>query len=561
MKKIEELLYKHFSNKNNLDVHSATECSNPECYICKVKKVEEIEIERRKDGWFFKKNEIEYGPVKDIYSLNVKEMAEKLGVDIGQVEKARLQAYDIEVKRPLTIDELGEILGITVKRDEENKLITFLCMLSAYTERGQFNISFRAESSTGKSYIPLEISQLFPQEDVIKIAYSSPTAFYHEEGEYDKETGTITVNLKKKILIFLDQPHDVLLERLRPLLSHDEEKLICKITDKKEKSGLRTKTVRIIGFPAVIFCTGKLRVEDQEATRMILLSPEVSQEKIREAIYLKIKRESDRDAFTEWVEKDPRRRALKERIKRIKNEAIKDVKIPDAEKIAEKFLSKKTLKPRHMRDAERIISLIKALALLNVWHRKRCGDVVEANDNDIEEAFKLYETVAKTQELGVPPYVYAIYEEIILPESIKSEKGGVTVKEIMKLHLERYGRPISARAIRREIVPALASAGLVVEEPDPEDKRRTLIKPVVDVITTPQCESTFLNEKHINELRFSEEKCTLEGWGRKSERVNLWKPGHGLCESCGEEVRERYAVSTKHGVRFLCRRCANEAIA
>jgi hypothetical protein len=39
-----------------------------------------------------------------------------------------------------------------------------------------------AESSTGKSYIPLELSGLFPSEDVIKLGYASPTSFFHDWG-------------------------------------------------------------------------------------------------------------------------------------------------------------------------------------------------------------------------------------------------------------------------------------------------------------------------------------------------------------------------------------------
>jgi len=77
-----------------------------------------------------------------------------------------------------------------------------------------------------------------------KIAYSSPTAFFHDKGTWDEEKEMITINLENKILIFLDQPHNQLLERLRPLLSHDQKELSYKITDKREKLGLRTKNVR-----------------------------------------------------------------------------------------------------------------------------------------------------------------------------------------------------------------------------------------------------------------------------------------------------------------------------
>ena len=69
--------------------------------------------------------------------------------------------------------------------------------------------------------------------------------------------------MEKKIVIFLDQPHFMLLERLRPLLSHDRKELQYKITDRSEKRGLRTKNVK--GYPTVIFCTGKLNPDEQGA--------------------------------------------------------------------------------------------------------------------------------------------------------------------------------------------------------------------------------------------------------------------------------------------------------
>ncbi|MEM3703914.1 MAG: hypothetical protein QXX79_05815, partial [Candidatus Bathyarchaeia archaeon] len=185
----------------------------------------------------------------------------------------------------LTIDDVIEILGSTVKHDDENKAITFLIMLLTYTEEEQINIGYLAESSTGKSYIPLELSQYFPSEDVIKLGYASPTAFFHDYGklmlkegipvnwemkptkakvkenlEFDKDNPSkeeieaeykrqkrewnellrgsyYLVDLAKKILIFLDMPHDMLLQRLRSLLSHDDKTIVLKITDKRDKAG------------------------------------------------------------------------------------------------------------------------------------------------------------------------------------------------------------------------------------------------------------------------------------------------------------------------------------
>ena len=53
-------------------------------------------------------------------------------------------------------DELLETVGLTIKKDNINKLITFLCQLATYSDDSQFNISFNAPSSAGKSFIPME---------------------------------------------------------------------------------------------------------------------------------------------------------------------------------------------------------------------------------------------------------------------------------------------------------------------------------------------------------------------------------------------------------------------
>jgi len=227
-------------------------------------------------------------------------------------EKAKhYELIDTSQFKPLSSQKLLDILGLTIKKDEENKLITFLCQLSAYTDNSQFNISFNAPSSTGKSYIPTETARLFPEEDVIEIGYCSPTAFFHDVGQYIKEQKGYVVDLSRKIMIFLDQPHTLLLQHLRPMLSHDKKQICMKITDKSQRHGLKTKNILLKGYPAVIFCTAGLKIDEQEATRFLLLSPETNQEKIREAIYERIKKETDPEAYHQWLNDNPERQLLK----------------------------------------------------------------------------------------------------------------------------------------------------------------------------------------------------------------------------------------------------------
>jgi hypothetical protein len=384
---------------------------------------------------------------------------------------------------PLSREELLEVLGLTVKRDEVNKLITFLCCLSAYTESNQFNISFNAPSSTGKSYIPIEIASLFPKEDVIKVGYCSPTAFFHDRGEFIKEQKGYFVNLERKILIFLDQPHTLLIQHLRPLLSHDEKEIHIKITDKSQKYGLKTKNVIIKGFPSVIFCSAGLKIDEQEATRFILLSPETTQDKIREGILEAIKKEADLEVYLEELNSNPKRQLLIERIKAIKDENIKEIKLLNLEKIKDKFFYEhKELKPRHQRDIKRLISLIKSFALLNLWHRETENlDTIIASDDDIEDGFRIWEEISFSQELNLPPYIYRVFVEVIIP-LYQQKQQGLTRKDMIQGYIKTYDRPIAEWQLRREIIPMLEMAGLIIQEQDPQDKRSKVIIPVYPTI-------------------------------------------------------------------------------
>lgn len=398
---------------------------------------------------------------------------------------------DVTQFSPLSVSVLLDILGLTIKRDDTNKLLTYMVELTAYTEDAQLNLSFNAPSSTGKSFIPMKIAELYPQRDVICVGYCSPTAFFHDHGIFDKAKGGYTLDLSRKILIFLDQPHTLLLQHLRPLLSHDQKEIQVKITDKSQRAGLRTKNVFLIGYPVVIFCTATLKLDEQEATRFILLSPEVSQEKIRLGINEKIRKSSDPLAYQRWVNADPRRQSLQLRIQAIRQEQIDYVNIPNKEEVMKRFYNgRQTLAPRHQRDVGRIMGLVKAFALNNLWFRKRDGCVIEANDEDIDAAFTLWGPMQASQDIGLPPYVHDIWSAVILPayeekqaktpSSYGSPVGiGLTRKEILVRYNQMNGRLLSEIMLRQHILPMLEASGLIVQEKDPDDRRQILVYPTI----------------------------------------------------------------------------------
>lgn len=378
-----------------------------------------------------KLNEIEKIFIEEKASELTKEELKNIGYQTdGIITKDRLEIYRNQFLE-LTLDDVDRILSLTIKKDRITKIITFLGMLTAYTEDSQVNISYNAPASTGKSYIPIEISKLFPKEDVIKVGYSSPTAFFHSTGELDPETHLIKIDLSRKILIFLDQPHTELLQRLRPLLSHDQKELLIKITDKNKKGQNRTKNILLVGFPVVIFCTTNLKMDEQETSRVILLSPEMTEEKFKESIEQIIEKQSNKD-FEKEIENDIERQLLKERIRVIKECRFEGVIINEIEKISKYYLEKKDtegLTPIDQRNIGKLYSIIKGLTLLNFPHRKMQGKYIISNPNDVESGLTLWKEISKYQDLGIHLLFTGFMNKFLYPpikkkiKTIQSQKG------------------------------------------------------------------------------------------------------------------------------------------
>jgi hypothetical protein len=421
---------------------------------------------------YYRAGEVELGPFtfEDEQNLNFDlELAAKLGVDPKEVFLARMK----EKQRPTSFEEIADVLGSTVREDLPTKLILFSASILTFTNEDQINALMSGESSGGKTHVTIEVTSYFPPDIVRIIGTASPKAFHHDMGEWDEEQQAERVNLRGLIIVFLDQPHYMLMERLRPLLSHDKREVLYKITDKSKGGKLRTKNVIIEGFSTFIFCAAKFRLDEQERTRVFMLSPETSPEKLEQSLRLIIAKVGDREGFKRWTETHLKRRWLKARISDIRSGNIKEIVIPDHEGVYERFLeSHPRLAPRHQRDLPRVLALIKAHALLNWRHRESRGEqTIIANKEDVDAGFWLYNLVSKPNELGLAPQLYEIYKSVIEP-LINGKLDGADRNEILAEYYARYERPLSHEKLRRDILPALESAGLILQEPDPCDKRK-----------------------------------------------------------------------------------------
>jgi hypothetical protein len=403
------------------------------------------------------------------------------------------------VRRPLPspiyypgLKDFNKYFDMLITNDYEARLAVFLTCLSAYTDE-PLNLFLRGESSTGKTWITTNVTELFPPEDVWSLGGMSPKSVIHEHGimvdpetgepidllvkpsEKDKEAyleyrrkimnAVHVVDLSKKIAVFLEAPPRETFDMLRPILSHDKYEIEYRFVDKTGKGRLATMRTIVRGWPATIFCTPRIEYLEELATRSFTVSPQVSEEKTRNANMVTARLSSD-PSFKQMVEKA--REPLRSYIRFIRDFDCKIV-IPFAKVLAEDY---PVSLPRAMRDFKHLLGFVKASALLNAV-RRPCiyGDgktMLLASVKDVETAFKLFGASIRETTYGIPSVVLSFYELL----EAKHGDGDFTVSDAETLWNFENPKNKKSRETLKKWLYALESANLVSSEPDPEDKRR-----------------------------------------------------------------------------------------
>lgn len=387
----------------------------------------------------------------------------------------------------MTLDDLIRVLSLTIRFDNMNKAVLFLAMLSTYTAEDQINVFLNAKSSSGKTYLVTEVAKLFPKIDVKKYARVSPTAFYYDLDSMEvDDTGELMLNLEKKILIFLDQIDTRLQEMLRPFMSHDDKRLPFMLTNRTKSGANSASKGYILGFSSTFFCSANMRMDEQECTRAILLSPEISQEKIEASIDLIQKKSGDATAYDKEITKNIERNKLIKRISYIRGMGIEHIIIPDSLNVGERF--KETLpkkkRARNQRDAKQFNTLIKMHALLNAMHRERSGNDIIAEEQDVEAGLKIWKYLGQSQSYGVPPQTLDFYNQYIIPafklKNISDKSStGITLGELNTYYYNTTEEFLNQDILRKQHIPVLQGAGLISCEKDTNDKRQKLITPLI----------------------------------------------------------------------------------
>jgi hypothetical protein len=227
----------------------------------------------------------------------------------------------------------------TVKREDALIRQILYTGFSTYVEDDPLNLGVLAPTSEGKTYAITESLQYFPDEDVLYIGQMSPKVLVRQKGILiDKKTGesignkiqelitksrelakkknatkdkTIKteindeilnigedirklidnsktlIDLRGKILVFLEPPQHELWNLLKPILSHDKKEIEFPFVDKTPNSNAETKDVVVRGWPACIFCSAKdeskWEIWNEIKSRILITSPNMVTQKYQES--------------------------------------------------------------------------------------------------------------------------------------------------------------------------------------------------------------------------------------------------------------------------------------
>jgi hypothetical protein len=410
-------------------------------------------------------------------------------------------------------------------RDEAVKKMILLTGLSAYS-RDPINLFLKGPSSIGKSFNVSNALRFFGR-DVWWLGALSPTALVHEYGilmdpetaeeipddwkekrleelleenelnkdELDAKEKRLAAKLKRqvqkeyreiarrsyyvvdlshKILVFLEAPHPLTYQMLRPILSHDQENITFKFTDKVGRGTLRTKTVVLSGWPATIFCTSDPKYIEDLATRGFTVTPEMSQEKYREANVLY----GTRKAFP-W-QPDTDLPAFCRYIGELKNFLILQgitVLTPFGSELGNAYPHTTA---RDMRDLPHFMALIDMFAIFHAFQRPILqidGEkkVILATMQDFLEAYELLKEFGETTRSGLPAHILKVFHEVMLPLS-KEQPEGFRYEELVRKHNEIFPENIVSTKTMYRWVGELSAIGYVDTQPDPVSPRFKIIR-------------------------------------------------------------------------------------
>jgi hypothetical protein len=460
---------------------------------------------------------------------------------------ANLTIDEIEIKSKIKSEEFFEYVIKTIKKTVkcEDALIRQILYtgLSTYVEDDPINLGVLAPTSEGKTYAIIESLQYFPDEDILYIGQMSPKVLVRQKGilidkksceplddkvhelrtkirELNKKKRTskdkdvtadldeeikkrdedirelfknskTLIDLRGKIVVFLEPPQHELWNLLKPILSHDKKEIEFPFVDKTANSNAETKDVVVRGWPACIFCSAKdeskWEIWNEIKSRILVTSPNMVQQKYEESNKLISQSKGLPNIIQQQIIiSDDEIETAKSCILLIK-EKIKELRLKNNNKNGGKIslwipyfdLLQKILpanKGTDVRFTKKVFSLLNIVPI--VKNNLRVVLMMEGEDSIIAYIDDLKEVLSITQNLdGVPKFKVDFFNEIFYPcfnrktkadsnnkegkDRKEEEIKAVTTRELCDYFKEKKGKPISTDNLKHTYLNPLINEGII----------------------------------------------------------------------------------------------------
>jgi hypothetical protein len=406
----------------------------------------------------------------------------------------------------------------TVKQEDSLVRQIFYSALSGYT-KDPINLGIIAPTSEGKTYPVIETLKFFPKDDVWLIGSMSTKLLVRQKGilvdennepikpaimelkkqindsddEDEKgrlknrlqelyENARTLIDLRDKILVFLEPPQHDLWNLLKPILSHDSKEIEFPFVDKTER-GLIPRRVIVRGWPSCIFCSARDEsnwpVWPEIQSRFLITSPNMIPEKYQESNLL-IAQRKGLPAFVQQkiIVSDQDISLAKTAILYLKQEIkeLPSVWIPYSQYLAEALPSDKGTDTRAIKRILSILNII-SLARANLRPKLAYGPetLVIATLDDLVEVLHI------TQNLnGMPTYKMKFFNEIFFPLYIEKSHEPLTTKELCEYFKAKHGKAIDSDSLKKKYLNELRNNGIIGEEDSVVDKRQKIYLPLVE---------------------------------------------------------------------------------
>jgi len=391
------------------------------------------------------------GEIPENYYKNVKNEWKAQKEDIQAIAKG-LQELSINPASEKFL--LSEIHRTTSSHDDHVVNVAFHAALSAYNK--PLNLALKAESGSGKSYSTTQTVLLMPKEDVLYIASQSPKVISHENGIPKTLDGEILtddkapvepseeacadhmeflaekkrykeamkewkqkldnciyeVDLRNKVVVFLESINTETFKMLKSTMSHDNEEngwVDHKYVDDKGK----VHTTRLIGAPCLIFNSLDNEYISEFATRCLTATPSTTKDKINSAMEI-----SNRKSSFPWeysVE-NFNRRLIQEYIRKIRD-ILQKGKISVVNPFTDVYKVFSIEQTRSMRDFNKYLELMAPFAMFKLFQRPVIivagRRYLVPTVQDALDAKAAFDAIIQTTQTGTEQRIISFYYEIV----------------------------------------------------------------------------------------------------------------------------------------------------